>query len=72
MNTMYWLKNLCPYNAIKQSSEISVKTKQECSKLIHDYIKCLHDDETCCADIYQKYMKCYSTDSTIQTNDNKS
>lgn len=30
----------------------------DCSRILHDYIKCIHDDETCCANIYQKYIQC--------------
>ena len=31
-----------------------------CSKYLHDYIKCIYHDESCCADLYQKYKKCMS------------
>jgi len=29
-----------------------------CSKYLHDYIQCIYHDESCCADLYQKYKKC--------------
>lgn len=47
----------CPY----------LKSQDNCSKLLHDYIKCIHDDETCCADLYQKYLKCTSIQQHIQS-----
>lgn len=32
--------------------------KTNCSKFLHDYIKCIHEDERCCADLYDRYLKC--------------
>jgi len=31
---------------------------QLCSKYLHDYIKCIYQDESCCVNLYEKYKKC--------------
>lgn len=67
MNVMYWLKSVCPYTAKPQPTLPSQPAK-DCSKLAHNYIKCIHDDEKCCADLYQQYLKCSALSNTVVYN----
>lgn len=64
-----WLKTFCPnkpapYMEPPSSPQLKLK-KVDCSRILHDYIKCIHDDETCCADIYQKYIECKNINTPI-------
>ena len=47
-----WNENKTTYNEKYTAS----------SKLLYDYISCIHRDETCCADIYENYCICKTTE----------
>jgi hypothetical protein len=47
-----------PQLVIEQQEKQIVKPS--CSQLLHDYVKCIYQDETCCAKLYEKYKKCQS------------
>lgn len=39
-------------------NQVGIYSHKDCSKLLYDYIKCINDDEICCAELYQKYINC--------------
>lgn len=51
-----------------QISQKEQQTPLQCSRYLHDYIKCIYHDEVCCADLYQKYKECSNKQLSIDKN----